>query len=137
MPAGWPRIFPHTSPSSTPAPMPSTASRPRQLTTKPGGFGLDRPQAQRARLRYTLVNMPRIRFRLAWKIVFPFAVLSLVVGAVGTYVASNELGSRARSGFDAQLIHGGLRASSVLQTADAPRPLVVKTLAVSPAVLSA
>ena len=81
--------------------------------------------------------MPRIRFRLAWKIVFPFAVLSLVVGAVGTYVASNELGSRARSSFDAQLIHDGFSASSVLQSSDGQRRTLVKSLAASPAIQNA
>src|SRR2546428_2180252 len=137
MRAGWPRTFPNTNPSSTPAPTPSTASRPRQLSIKPGGFGLDRPQARRGPLRYRLVDMPRIRFHLAWKMVFPFAVLSLVVGAVGTYVASNELGSRARSSFDAQLIHDGFSASSVLESSDAQRRSLVKSLAASPVVLSA
>lgn len=68
---------------------------------------------------------------------FPFALLTLVIGAGGMYVANNELGSRARAGFDAQLIHDGLSASAVLQSAGAQRRSLVKSLSASPAILTA
>ena len=81
--------------------------------------------------------MPRLRLPLAWKIILPFALLTLVVGAVGTYVASNELGSRARMGFDAQLIHDGFAASTLVQSSDSQRRALAKSLAANGAVVGA
>jgi len=73
--------------------------------------------------------MPHLRFPLTWKIVAPFALLTLVVGVVGTYVASNELGSRAQTGFDAQLIHDGFAASTMVQSSDSQRRALARSLA--------
>jgi len=73
----------------------------------------------------------RFRSSLALKIVVPFAFLTLVMGAAGTMVATHEVAGRAGDAFDAQLIHDGFVAQSVLQTSDAERRSLLKFLSTS------
>jgi len=75
--------------------------------------------------------MRRLRIGLAIKIVLPFALLTLLMGALGTVVATRELAGRAEAAFDAQLIHDGFVAESVLQTADSERRALLKFLVTS------
>ena len=72
--------------------------------------------------------MPPFRHRLALKIVLPFALLTLVIGAVGTLTATGQLSSRSQQAFDNQLIHDGFVAESMLQTADTDRRAIVRLL---------
>jgi putative nucleotidyltransferase with HDIG domain len=73
--------------------------------------------------------MPRFRHRLALKIVLPFAALTLAIGAVGTLTATGELSSRSQGAFDAQLVHDGFVASSMVTTADTDRRAILRLLA--------
>ncbi len=81
--------------------------------------------------------MPGFRNRLALKIVLPFALLTLAIGAAGTLAATSELSARAQSAFDGQLLHEGLAAQSTLQAADARRHALLRLLATTPRLGSA
>ena len=72
--------------------------------------------------------MPRFRHRLALKIVLPFALLTLAIGAVGTVTATGQLSSRSQQAFDDQLIHDGFVAQSMVQTADSDRRATLRLL---------
>ena len=72
--------------------------------------------------------MPRFRSRLALKIVLPFALLTLAIGAIGTLAASGELNARGEQAFDNQLIHDGFTTQSMVQSADADRRSVLRLL---------
>jgi HD-GYP domain-containing protein (c-di-GMP phosphodiesterase class II) len=72
--------------------------------------------------------MPRFRHSLALKIVLPFALLTLVIGAVGTVMATGQLNSRSQQAFDNQLIHDGFVAQSMVQAGDSDRRSIVRLL---------
>ena len=72
--------------------------------------------------------MPRFRNRLALKIVLPFALLTLAIGAIGTVAASGELSARGQQSFDDQLIHDGFVTQSMVQSADAERRSILRLL---------
>ncbi|MDQ6691858.1 MAG: HD domain-containing protein [Candidatus Dormibacteraeota bacterium] len=72
--------------------------------------------------------MPRFRSRLALKIVLPFALLTLAIGAIGTLAASGELSARGQQSFDNQLLHDGFTAQSMIGTGDAERRSVLRLL---------
>src|SRR2546423_2134259 len=72
--------------------------------------------------------MPRFRHRLALKIVLPFALRTLAIGAVGTITATGQLSSRSQQAFDDQLIHDGFVAQSMVQTADSDRRATLRLL---------
>ena len=72
--------------------------------------------------------MPRFRSRLALKIVLPFALLTLAIGAIGTLAASGELSARGQQSFDNQLIHDGFTTQSMIGTSDAERHSVLRLL---------
>jgi putative nucleotidyltransferase with HDIG domain len=72
--------------------------------------------------------MVRFRSRLALKIVLPFALLTLAIGAIGTLAATGELNARGQQAFDRQLIHDGFVAQAMLQTADAERRSILRVL---------
>lgn len=72
--------------------------------------------------------MPRFRSRLALKIVLPFALLTLAIGAIGTIAASGELSARGQQSFDSQLIHDGFTAQSMVAADDAERRSVLRLL---------
>src|SRR6267143_2578770 len=113
-----PRTFPSTRSSWIPA------RRPFSAKTQPV-----RPaQAHRPPERYTRVIMPRFSHRLALKIVLPFAALTLAIGAVGTLTATGELSSRSQGAFDAQLVHDGIVAGSMVATADTDRRAILRLL---------
>src|ERR1700694_1270013 len=119
MDAAWPRIFPSMGPAGTRAPRPSSeANQPPRPA-----------QAPRPPERYMPVIMPRFSHRLALKIVLPFAALTLAIGAVGTRTAPGELGSRSQGAFDAQLVHDGIVANSMITTADTDRRAILRLLA--------
>src|SRR6202171_703136 len=119
MDAAWPRIFPSMRPAWTRAPRPSSeANQPPEPA-----------QAPRPPQRYMPVIMPRFTHRLALKIVLPFAALTLAIGAVGTLTATGELSSRSQGAFDAQLVHDGFVASSMVTTADTDRRAILRLLA--------
>src|SRR2546426_292772 len=109
--AGWLRPFPSTRSGWT------RARRHFSGTNRP----LRRAQAPRPRQRYMRVIMPRFSHRLALKIVLPFAALTLAIGAVGTLTATGELSSRSQGAFDAQLVHDGIVAQSMVKTGDSER----------------
>lgn len=66
------------------------------------------------------------RTSLAFKIILPYAVLTLVMGAVGTVVATAEVAGRAADAFDAQLIHDGFVAQSLFKTNHAEERALLK-----------
>jgi len=72
--------------------------------------------------------MPRFRSRLALKIVLPFALLTLAIGAIGTLAASGALSARGQQSFDNQLIHDGFTTQSMVQAADVDRRSVLRLL---------
>jgi HD-GYP domain-containing protein (c-di-GMP phosphodiesterase class II) len=72
--------------------------------------------------------MPRFRSRLALKIVLPFALLTLAIGAIGTVAASGELSARGQRSFDNQLIHDGFTTQSMIGTGDAERRSLLRLL---------
>ena len=72
--------------------------------------------------------MPRFRSRLALKIVLPFALLTLAIGAIGTLAASGELSARGQQSFDNQLIHDGFTTQSMIGTTDAERRSLLRLL---------
>jgi putative nucleotidyltransferase with HDIG domain len=74
------------------------------------------------------VIMPRFSHRLALKIVLPFAVLTLAIGAVGTLTATGELSARSQEAFDSQLIHDGFVAQSMAQAGDTERRSILRLL---------
>ena len=74
------------------------------------------------------VIMPRFSHRLALKIVLPFAALTLAIGAVGTLTATGELSSRSQGAFDAQLVHDGFVAQSMIKTGDTERQAILRLL---------
>ena len=76
--------------------------------------------------------MPRFGNRLALKIVLPFALLTLAIGAVGTLAASGELSARGQQSFDNQLIHDGFTTQSMVQSTDADRRSVLRLLTTGP-----
>src|SRR5205814_5707764 len=102
--SGWTRARRHSSETTQP-PKPAQAPRPRQ--------------------RYMRVIMPRFSHRLALKIVLPFAALTLAIGAVGTLTATGELSSRSQGAFDAQLVHDGIVAQSMVKTGDSERRAIL------------
>jgi len=79
------------------------------------------------------VIMPRFSHRLALKIVLPFAALTLAIGAVGTLTATGELSSRSQGAFDAQLVHDGFVAQSMVKTGDTERRAILRLLTGGPA----
>ena len=72
--------------------------------------------------------MPRFRSRLALKIVLPFALLTLAIGAIGTLAASGELSARGEQSFDNQLIRDGFTTQSMIATGDAERRSILRPL---------
>jgi putative nucleotidyltransferase with HDIG domain len=72
--------------------------------------------------------MVRFRSRLALKIVLPFALLTLAIGAIGTLAATGELSARGQQAFDRQLLHDGFVAQAMLQNADAERRSILRAL---------
>ena len=78
------------------------------------------------------VIMPRFSHRLALKIVLPFAALTLAIGAVGTLTATGELSSRSQGAFDAQLVHDGIVAESMVKTGDSERRAILRLLTGGP-----
>jgi HD-GYP domain-containing protein (c-di-GMP phosphodiesterase class II) len=72
--------------------------------------------------------MPAFRPRLALKIVLPFALLTLAIGAAGTVLATGELSSRTQENFDNQLVHDGFVTQSMVQSADGDRHAIVRLL---------
>ena len=78
------------------------------------------------------VIMPRFSHRLALKIVLPFAALTLAIGAVGTLTATGELSSRSQGAFDAQLVHDGIVAQSMVKTGDSERRAILRLLTNGP-----
>src|SRR6202521_972945 len=118
MDAASPRTFPSTRSDSTRAQSPYSANRSPRPAQAPRPLG-----------RYIPVIMPRFSHRLALKIVLPFAALTLAIGAVGTLTATGELSSRSQGAFDAQLVHDGFVASSMVTTADTDRRAILRLLA--------
>jgi len=78
------------------------------------------------------VTMPRFSHRLALKIVLPFAVLTLAIGAVGTLTATGELNARSQEAFDNQLVHDGFVAKSMVQAGDTQRLAILRLLTNGP-----
>src|SRR5438445_11921329 len=76
--------------------------------------------------------MPRFSHRLALKIVLPFAALTLAIGAVGTLTATGELSTRSQGAFDAQLVHDGILAQSMVKTGDSARRTILRLLTGGP-----
>ena len=76
--------------------------------------------------------MPRFHGRLAFKIVLPFALLTLLIGAIGTLAASSQLNARNQETFDAQLIHDGFTAQTISQNAETERLNVLHLLTTGP-----
>jgi putative nucleotidyltransferase with HDIG domain len=76
--------------------------------------------------------MPRLRNRLALKIVLPFALLTLVIGAIGTLTATGQLSARGQDAFDRQLIHDGFVAQSMVTSADTERNAILRLLSNGP-----
>ena len=76
--------------------------------------------------------MPRFSHRLALKIVLPFAALTLAIGAVGTLTATGELSTRSQGAFDAQLVHDGIVAQSMVKTGDSERRAILRLLTGGP-----
>jgi putative nucleotidyltransferase with HDIG domain len=76
--------------------------------------------------------MPRFRSHLALKIVLPYAVLTLAIGAIGTVAATSQLSSRSQEAFDNQLIEDGFVTQSVLQSYDAERRAMLRLLLTAP-----
>ena len=74
------------------------------------------------------VIMPRFSHRLALKIVLPFAALTLAIGAIGTLTATGELSSRSQGAFDAQLVHDGIVAQSMVANGDTERRAILRLL---------
>ena len=74
------------------------------------------------------VIMPRFSHRLALKIVLPFAALTLAIGAIGTLTATGELSSRSQGAFDAQLVHDGIVAQSMVASGDTERRAILRLL---------
>jgi putative nucleotidyltransferase with HDIG domain len=74
------------------------------------------------------VIMPRFSHRLALKIVLPFAALTLAIGAVGTLTATGQLSSRSQEAFDAQLVHDGIVAQSMVKSGDTERRAILRLL---------
>ncbi|HYM50593.1 MAG TPA: HD domain-containing phosphohydrolase [Candidatus Limnocylindrales bacterium] len=78
--------------------------------------------------------MPRFRGRLAFKIVLPFALLTLVIGAIGTLAASSQLNARNQEAFDTQLIHDGFTAQAMVSNAETERLAILHLLTTGPLV---
>jgi putative nucleotidyltransferase with HDIG domain len=78
------------------------------------------------------VIMPHFSHRLALKIVLPFAVLTLAIGAVGTLTATGELNARSQEAFDNQLVHDGFVAQSMVKANDNERRGILRLLAAGP-----
>src|SRR5918911_504540 len=76
--------------------------------------------------------MPRFRSHLALKIVLPYALLTLAIGAIGTVAATSQLSSRSQEAFDNNLIHDGFVGESVLQSHDSERRALLRFLLTSP-----
>ena len=72
--------------------------------------------------------MAAFRPRLVLKIVLPFALLTLAIGAAGTLLATGELSARSQETFDKQLIHDGFVAQSMVASADSDRHATVRLL---------
>jgi putative nucleotidyltransferase with HDIG domain len=81
--------------------------------------------------------MPRFRGRLAFKIVLPFALLTLLIGAIGTLAASSQLNARNQEAFDTQLIHDGFTAQASMQTAQTERQAILHLLVTDPGLVAA
>src|SRR5437879_5236317 len=78
------------------------------------------------------VFMPRFPQRPALKIVLPCAALALAIGAVGTLTATGELSTRSQGAFDAQLVHDGIVAQSMVKTGDSERRAILRLLTGGP-----
>ena len=76
--------------------------------------------------------MPRFRNHLALKIVVPFALLMVAIGAIGTLAASGELGARSQGSFDNQLREDGAMGLSMVQSADVERHATLRLLSTTP-----
>ncbi len=74
------------------------------------------------------MTVRRIRSPLAWKIVLPFALLTLAMGAAGTLAATGELSARNQQSFDRQLIHDGFVAQSMVDSGDTGRRGILRLL---------
>lgn len=74
------------------------------------------------------VTMPRFRSRLALKIVVPFAALTLLIGVIGTLIATGQLSTRGQDAFDQQLIHDGFVTQSMVMSADTERMAILRLL---------
>ena len=74
------------------------------------------------------MTIRRIQSPLAWKIVLPFALLTLAMGAAGTLAATGELSARNQESFDRQLIHDGFVAQSEVDTGDTSRRAILRLL---------
>jgi len=74
------------------------------------------------------VTMPRFRSRLALKIVAPFAGLTLLIGVIGTLIATSQLSTRGQDAFDQQLIHDGFVTQSMVTSTDTERLAILRLL---------
>jgi putative nucleotidyltransferase with HDIG domain len=72
--------------------------------------------------------MPRLRSRLALKIVLPFGMLTLAIGAAGTLVATGQMSDRDQEAFNSQLVHDSYVAQSNLQSGDSERQALLRLL---------
>src|SRR5437764_5523806 len=81
--------------------------------------------------------MPHFQGRLAFKIILPFALLTLVMGAIGTLAATSQLSARNQEAFDAQLIHDGFTAQAMTRDWEAGRLSTLHLLSTSPGLVSA
>ena len=81
--------------------------------------------------------MPRFQGRLAFKIILPFALLTLVMGAIGTLAATSQLSARNQEAFDAQLIHDGFTAQAMTRDWEAGRLSTLHLLSTSPGLVAA
>jgi putative nucleotidyltransferase with HDIG domain len=62
-----------------------------------------------------------MRLSIRYKIVLPFALVLVLVGVLGTAVASTETANAAAAQFDANLLHSSLTANQSLSQTDATR----------------
>ena len=74
------------------------------------------------------MTIRRIQSPLAWKIVLPFALLTLAMGAAGTLAATGELSARNQASFDRQQIHDGFVVQSEVDTGDTSRRAILRLL---------
>src|SRR5438552_17137688 len=114
-------------PPTPPLRVPPGSGKSRSLA----GTIRGRKKARASKPRYTAV-MPRSQGRLAFKIILPFALLTLVMGAIGTLAATSQLSARNQEAFDAQLIHDGFTAQAMTQKAETERLSTLRLLAGGP-----